>query len=131
MTNLCTLAVTAPSTYSATTPVTGLGTPTSITLQSNFAYGSGGTALDAYVQTSLDSGTTWYDIAEFHYTTTTGNQYQNVTNTAVNTATALTQTTLASSTSVNGFLGDRLRVVTNSSGTYVNTTLTINAFPRY
>jgi hypothetical protein len=40
---------------------------TSIALQGNFTYGSGGTTADAYLQTSLDGGTTWADVANFHF----------------------------------------------------------------
>ena len=43
--------------------------PESLVIQANFTYGSGGTSADAWVQTSLDGGTTWTDIANFHFTT--------------------------------------------------------------
>src|SRR5262245_42334919 len=32
-----------------------------------FSYGSGGTSVDVYVQTSLDQGATWVDIMEFNF----------------------------------------------------------------
>ena len=45
------------------------GAPRNLTLQANSVYGSGGTSVDAYVQTTLDGGATWFDIAELRFTT--------------------------------------------------------------
>ena len=133
MTTLCNIQITAAQTGVVQTAVTGLGTPTSVTLEAIFTYvASAATTVDAWVQTSIDAGVTWYDVANFHYTTASAVQYQNVSNTAINTSTALTSLTLSSSTSINGFLGDRLRVVDTTVGTYgAGTQLTINAYPRY
>jgi hypothetical protein len=43
----------------------------SAALQCSFVYGSGGISIDAYVQTSIDGGNAWIDVAQFHFLTTT------------------------------------------------------------
>src|SRR5947207_2214902 len=43
--------------------------PTTMTIQGTFTYGSGGTSTDAYIQTSIDGGGTWADVANFHFLT--------------------------------------------------------------
>ena len=54
-----------------------LGIPDRLVLHANFNYGSGGTTVHAYVQTSLDGGTTWTDIANSHFTTASAVKYSN------------------------------------------------------
>ena len=44
----------------------GRGLPTNMLAQANFAYGSGGTSVDAWLQTSIDGGSSWIDVANFH-----------------------------------------------------------------
>ncbi len=68
--NLLTLkSITAALAATAGPSVLFNGTPREITIQANFTYGSGGTSVDAYVQSSVDNGVTWFDIANFHFTT--------------------------------------------------------------
>jgi hypothetical protein len=40
-----------------------------VVAQAALVYGSGGTTVDAYVQTSIDGGTTWIDVIACHFTT--------------------------------------------------------------
>jgi len=103
--------------------------PRNLTLQATFTYGSGGTTTDAYVQTTLDGGLTWMDIANFHFTTSSATA-------VINLSAATPQTsqktpadgTLASNTAVDGVLGPRFRVKYKSSGTYAGgTALRIDA----
>ena len=103
--------------------------PRNLTLQATFTYGSGGTTTDAYVQTTLDGGLTWMDIANFHFTTSSATA-------VINLSAATPQTSqktpsdgaLASNTAVDGVLGPRFRVKYKSSGTYAGgTTLRIDA----
>src|SRR5258708_36908022 len=47
--------------------VAGGDYPTNMLLQANFTYGSGGTSVKAWIQTSADSGLTWIDIANFSF----------------------------------------------------------------
>jgi hypothetical protein len=102
-----------------------------VLLQANFGYGSGGTSVTAYVQTSADGGTTWYDVAAFEFTTSSAVKLFNLrAQTPVTSIATPTSGALTANTSVDGLLGDRLRVLWASVGTYSTTTLTISAITR-
>lgn len=104
--------------------------PQNIVIQATFTYGSGGTSTDAYVQTSVDNGATWCDVAEFSFTTATGRKIFNLTsNTPVTTQATPTDGSLAANTAVNGILGPLWRVKYTTVGTYGgSTTLNIDVF---
>lgn len=102
-----------------------LGGMHAVTVQARFAYGSGGTNCKAYVQTSLDQGTTWVDVACVVFTTATETQVFNLAALADKSLTVPTDGTLTDDTVVGGILGDRLRVKVISTGTYVNTTVSV------
>jgi hypothetical protein len=53
-------------------PQTGLSGIDALSLQVRLAYGAGGTTVTAYVQTSLDQGQTWIDIAAIQFGTSGG-----------------------------------------------------------
>jgi hypothetical protein len=78
----------------------------------------GGTTAKAWVQTSLDGGSTWMDIASFAFTTTTATRAYHLTPAAVTSIATPTDGSLADNTAVNGFLGDRFRVKLTTTGTY-------------
>jgi len=95
--------------------------------QATFVYGSGGTTCKSWVQTSLDGGLTWIDIASFAFTTVTATKVS-VLSLYIATAAALTPTdgSLADNTILNGLLGDRVRCKLTTTGTYGgNTTLAL------
>jgi hypothetical protein len=97
--------------------------PRSLLLQGNFVYGSGGTTFDGWVQTSLDSGATWTDIAQFHFTTASARFLFNLSSlTPVTTEYPPTDGTLAANTSKDGILGSHLAVKYVSTGTYAGGT---------
>ncbi|MBT9173443.1 MAG: hypothetical protein DDT21_01844 [Syntrophomonadaceae bacterium] len=99
-----------------------------LALQAAFVYGSGGTNAKAWVQTSLDDGTTWIDIAEFTFTTATATRVYSLDITAVTTQYTPTEGTLTANTSRSGILGDKFRVKYTTTGTYAgSTTLTISS----
>lgn len=102
-----------------------------LSIEANFVYGSGGTTVKAWVQTSLDGGTNWIDIANFAFTTTSARK---VTTLAQATAAATitpTDGTLGDDLEVDGILGDRIRVKLTTTGTYAgSTTLDINMVPK-
>ena len=102
--------------------------PRNVTVQANFAYGSGGTSVDAYLQTSLDAGSTWIDIAQFHFTTASARCIYNLSSlTPVAAEYTPTDGTLAANTAKDGIVGPHLRVKYTSSGTYAGgTTLQID-----
>jgi hypothetical protein len=105
-----------------TVPPSGLR---NLTAQCIVTYGSSGTTIDAYLQTSLDGGNTWIDIRNFHATTSAFNNIVNLTSgTAVTTAVTPTDGSMSSNTGQDGIIGSLLRVKYKSSGTYAgNTTL--------
>ncbi len=99
-----------------------------LTVEFIFTYGSGGTSVDAYVQTSFD-GATWIDIINFHPTTASLSNIYNLTSlTPKTTAVVPTDGTLSANTAVDGILGSSLRVKYKSAGTYAgSSTLAIYA----
>ncbi|ANM12051.1 hypothetical protein [Rhizobium sp. N324] len=99
------------------------GAPSNLAIQAKFAYGSGGTSVDAYVQTSLDGGATWIDIAEFNFTTSAATKIFNLSAlTAKTTAAVPTDGSLAANTAVDGILGSQFRLKVVSVGTYAGAT---------
>jgi len=92
--------------------------------QMRLAYGSGGTSVKAYLQTSLDQGTTPIDIACFTFTTAGASKARNLSAlTPKTTDVTPTDGTLTDDTSVDGILGDRFSLKIVSVGTYVGTVL--------
>lgn len=105
---------------------------TAATISARFSYGSGGTSCKVWVQTSLDQGVTWVDIACFAFTTSSAHKMTNLS-AALETANQLTPTdgALADNTNVDSILGDRLRVKITTTGTYAgSTTLAVRAAVR-
>ncbi len=97
------------------------GAPRNLTAQGKFLYGSGGATVDAWLQTTLDGGLTWIDIANWHFTTAVGTTIYNL---AVTTALSITPTdgALAANTVVDGVLGPQFRVKWATTGTYAGAT---------
>src|SRR5262245_56043463 len=110
-----------------------LQAPTSISLLAIFTYGSGGTTAKAWVQTSMDNGTTWFDIANFAFTTASATKLSSITANIAPATQGATPTdgSLADNTINQGVLGNRYRVKLTTTGTYAGgTTLAINLFAR-
>jgi len=103
-----------------------------LVVQAVFTFGSGGTSVDAYIQTSLDLGGTWIDVMEFNFLVASATKISAVVfTTALAAAVAPTDGTLASNSIVNGLLGDRFRVKYKSAGTYAGgTTLSVTGFAK-
>ena len=88
-------------------------------LHANFLYGSGGTTVKAWIQTSFDGGATWFDIANFAFTTAALRKVAGVGVYIVAAAPATpTDGTLADNTINNGLLGYLVRVKYTTTGTY-------------
>jgi hypothetical protein len=113
----------ASTTVSDTVSLGQIPAAQEISVQATFVYGSGGTTAKAYVQTSLDGGTTWVDVMSFAFTTATATKMSSV-NIYVAVAAAITPTdgTLTDNTILNGLMGDRLRVKLITTGTYGGST---------
>lgn len=118
--NLLKLAAIGTAIASATTtPVKFVVAPRNVTVQANFGYDSGGTTVDAYLQTSIDNGATWIDVAQFHFATAAGIRVYNLNSqTPVTAAYTPTDGSLAANTSKDGILGNQLRVKYVTTGTY-------------
>jgi hypothetical protein len=98
-------------------------------LQANFNAGAGGTSTTAIVQTSLDGQTTWVDVANFSFATTSGRQIYNLnSSTSVTTNYSPTDGTLAANTAKDGVSGNFWRLKLITVGTYSSgTTIGVNA----
>ncbi len=125
---LASTSITTALTSSAQTAITDLGGAQAVTVTAAFSYGSAGTTAVVVIQTSLDGGTTWYDVANFAFTTASATKYVNLSGF---TAKAVTSYSALTSDTVNdGLIGDRLRAVITTTGTYANTTLSVRASVR-
>jgi hypothetical protein len=126
---LLTVPITAPVT-AAVGPVLELRTPlpNNVAMQGRFAYGSGGTTVTAWVQTSLDGGGTWTDVACFQFLLASARLLFNLSAlTAVTTQYTPTDGALAVNTAKDGLIGSMWRVKYTTTGTYAgNTTLEID-----
>lgn len=125
---LSSLAVSTALTSSAQTAIEDLDGATAVTLEAQFQYGSGGTTCVVVVQTSFDGGSVWRDIARFDFTTASATKHANLSGLLSKAVTAYAA--LGSEGVYDGVLGDRLRAVITSTGTYANTTLAVRASVR-
>jgi hypothetical protein len=120
------VAITAAGTYT-TDWVRDVGAE-DLVVQANFDYGSGGTAVKAYVQTSLDGGQTATDVMCFAFATSDARRVLSVdADAAVATPATPTDGSLADNTVANGIIGDMLRVKYVVTGTYVASLLDMHA----
>ena len=115
----------------AQTPILNLDGMTAVTVQARLVMGTGGTSAKAFVQTSLDQGNTWIDIACFAFTTTGAVKVMNASGLTPRT-TPITPTdgALSDDTVLDGVLGDRLRVKVVTTGTYSNAVVSVRAVVR-
>jgi hypothetical protein len=102
------------------------------TIQIKLAYGSGGTTLKVYVQTSLDQGSTWVDVSCSAFTTASATKIVNLSGlTPKTTAATPSDGAMTDDTALDGVLGDRFRVKITSTGTYAgSTTLSVRMSTR-
>jgi hypothetical protein len=92
--------------------------PDVIFFQANFTYGSGGTSVDVYVQTSFDGELTWCDVVHFAQMTTSNARYICSVQSAAGVALATpTDGTLAVATMNAGVFDRKWRVKYSVVGT--------------
>ena len=130
---LATTTITGAVTAVVTTPITLLTGMMYLVMQAQMAVGTGGTSIQAWVQTSIDGGTTWIDVATFAFANTPLRKVSAVNGYIAPAAQAFTATdgTLADNTIQQGVLGNRVRLKYTSVGTYSGgTTLTVNAIAK-
>ena len=95
-----------------------IGRVEALALFASFVRAGGGTTATAWVQTSLDGGESWFDIASFAFTTADAKRMYNLTAAAVTAIATPGDGALADNTAVNGFLGALFRVKLTTTGTY-------------
>jgi hypothetical protein len=122
------LQITVPRSLALITPIIGLGGMSSVTLECNFQWGSGGTTCSLICATTLDGGTSWRHCARFDFTTAAAVKYVNL---QTETSKAVTAYADLGAEGVNDqLLGDQLAAYIISTGTYVNTTASLRASVR-
>lgn len=120
---LATTTITVAAANVATTPITDLLGMHVLAVQATFTYGSGGTTAKFYLQTTLNFGASWVDIACWAFATTTAAPIMSVRSlTAVAANYTATSGTLTDNTIKDGLLGDRLRILYTTVGTYADDT---------
>lgn len=113
-----------------TAPIASLVGMNKLLLQSTFVHGAGGTTVNVWVQTSIDKGVSWFDIAQFRWTTADGKLIHTVTGSGAANYVP-TDGTLDPNTVKDGVLGDRLRCKYVTSGVYTGvTTIAVYAITR-
>jgi hypothetical protein len=110
------------------------GAPMSLCAQKLFTWGSGGTTLDTYLQTSLDGGNTWNDVvhwAQNAAATDARSFYVGVNSLTVLPTTGVPVATTDGTQTVNttnlGLFGHWWRVKYIVVGTYATSTLRVDA----
>ncbi len=128
------LAITTAIAGSVQEVVSGLYGMKELSVEANFVYGSDGTTVKVWIQTSLDGGANWIDIMSFAFTTTSLRKIHTVVMPAVvATRTNVTpgDAALTDNTILDGILGDRIRAKVTTTGTYAtSTTLDVNMVPK-
>jgi hypothetical protein len=103
--------------------------PAHLHVQELFTYGSGGTSVDVWVQTSLDAGTNWSDVIHFAQLLLANARFVAAASSVPAAAPVLpTDGTSAVNTVVVGVFGQWWRVKYIVVGTYAATTLRLDAF---
>lgn len=103
--------------------VTGLYDSVVIGASMIFDWGSGGTAGTAYLQTSPNDGTNWFDVAAFSFGSADLNRYASLAIPTFGTGTfAITDGELTGGAITPIPIGDSARVKIVSVGTYAGTT---------
>jgi len=106
----------------AQTAIEDLDGMLSMTVVARFVYGSSGTTAVALIQTSLDGGTIWHDIARFDFTTASAVKYANLSGLTYKAA-ASSLAALSGEGQNDGVLGPMVRAVLTTTGTYAGGTL--------
>ena len=127
--NLLSKVVTVAQSNQLSKPFRAPTSVVGIALQGSLLYGSGGTSIDAWVQTTMDQGASWIDVAQFNWTTASAKKLFNLSGlTPITTIYTPTDATLAANTCKDGVLGDVWRVKYTTVGVYAtNTVLSVDA----
>jgi len=119
-------AITAPVTAQVGPTVKFNARPDTLAIQANLIGGSSGSSIALYVQTSLDKGANWIDIASLAFTTAATRVVVNLSSrTPVTTPLVATDGSLATGQK-DGILGDQFRTKLTTTGTYSGTTIAVD-----
>lgn len=119
-------AITIAKTGEAQTAFTDLAGVEAATIECQFMYGSGGTSAKVWVQTSLDLGQTWIDVACFAFTTANATKVINLSGlTPVTAAITPSDGAMADNTVQDGVMGSSWRAKLTTTGTYANTSMSL------
>lgn len=100
----------------------------SIAFSGTFTYGSSGGTVTAYIQTSLDMGSSWVDIASLQFTNSSATKTGNLSAlTPVTTLYTPTDGSLTANSCKDGIIGDRFRLKTIVGAGYTGSTLSVYA----
>lgn len=97
----------------------------SVTIVAEMIGGTSGTSISAWVQVSLDDGSTWFDVALFTWTNTASKKWCVLSGNAAKAV--ATYAALAAEGVNDGLLGTEMRAVITTVGVYANTTVSIRA----
>lgn len=120
---LATQTITTALTTQIYTAIEDLDGMTEAAIQAIFTYGSGGTTAIVKVQTSFDGGELWHDIARMDFATTSAVKYANLSARLSKAVTSYAD--LSAEGVFDAVLGDRLRAVVTTTGTYAGSTLLV------
>jgi hypothetical protein len=107
--------------------------PATMTIQCNLTWGSGGTTVDADIQTSLDGGTTWTDVANCNFSAIVASKrllwtLESSLLAAPLQVTAPTDGGMTANTALSGVFGNMWRVKYQTTGTFAGgTTFRVDA----
>lgn len=91
-----------------------------------FDSGTGGTNAKVYIQTSFDSGTTWFDIMCITFTTSDATKILSVNEvTAIASSATASAGALSDDTAVSGVIGNKARAMVVTTGTYAGASLNV------
>jgi len=99
-----------------------------LTAQLTFTWGSGGTSINAFLQTSFDGGTNWCDVVSFAQLLLASQRAAASVVQGGVTPVAVTDGTLAAGTANAGLFGPWWRVKYTVAGAYTASTLRVDAF---
>lgn len=122
MTTLYSGTITAPGTVISGT-ISNLQNKVVNALGAVFTYGSNGTTAKAFVQSSYDGGSNWFDVTAFSFTTSSAKKGLALGWPASGTAHfTVTDGALADNTVSGAPMGNMIRCKVISTGTYAGTT---------
>lgn len=113
----------------AQTAIESLAGASAVTIEAQLQYGSGGTTAIAVVQTRMGAETLWRDVARLDFATSSAIKHCNLNGHLSKAVTAYA--VLGAEGVYDGVLGDQLRSVLTTTGTYAgDTVLTVRASVR-